>query len=93
MDSTVTDTRLIVPQSTTVGVSRTFKVLEQPPVPPHSELGHSSTRTWNTLTCRKDWSWMEREKESTYQADCHVTVKAQGKILVELLSLQAQQAS
>ncbi|TNN58396.1 hypothetical protein EYF80_031407 [Liparis tanakae] len=63
VDSTVTDTRLMVPQSTTVGVSLTLRTLVQPPAPAHSELGHSSTRTWDTLTCMNDCSWMEMERE------------------------------
>lgn len=80
VDSTVTDTRLIVPQSTTVGVSRTFKVLVQPLAPAHSELGHSSTRIWNTLICRNDWSWMKKgraEETREWLDDWHDTGEMQ----------------
>lgn len=62
VDSTVTDTRLMVPQSTTVGVSLTFRMLPHPLAPAHSDLGHSSTWIWNTLICRKDWSLKEKER-------------------------------
>lgn len=62
VDSIVTDTRLIVPQSTTVGVSRTVKSLLQPLASAQSDLGHSSTPIWNILICRKDWSWRKTGK-------------------------------
>lgn len=72
MDSRVTDTRLMVPQSTTMGVSRTFRTLVQPLAPAHPELGHSSTQIWKTTICRKDWSWRSKdrtEKETSANVD------------------------